>query len=153
MAESHDPFDDLLRAAMQRRPEADAPDDLAARAMEIAHTRAAMTEPNRLWRYRLMVRLASLAAVVLIGLFVCIGVHRLSDRGDLTLTPGNAWTDSSTATATDSSTGTASSSSSDSSTWNWIIMAGVVGLTGLGAAAVIRQSSPFAGAAGLGRFA
>jgi hypothetical protein len=148
----HDPFDDLLRAAMQRRPDAAAPADLATRAMQIAQVRAARVEPNRLRRLRLIGRLASLAAVVLIGIFVSIGVHRLADHGDLTLTPGNSWTDSS-ATTTDSSTAISTSTSSDSSTWNWIIIVGVVGLTGLGAAAVIRQSSPFAGAAGLARFA
>jgi hypothetical protein len=90
---------------------------------------------------------------LLIGLFVWIGVHRLAAGGDLTLTPGNTWTDSSSAAATDSSTVATTSSSSDSTSWNWIIMVGVVGLTGLGAAAVIRQSSPFAGAAALARFA
>jgi hypothetical protein len=102
-----------------------------------------LAEVKRLRRYRLISRLSSLAAVALIGLIVFLAVHRLADHNDLTLTPGESWTNSST-TTTDAST-----ASSDSSTWNWIVMAGVIGLTGLGAAAVIRQSSPFAGGAGL----
>jgi Ca2+/H+ antiporter len=153
MSQSHDPFDDLLRTTMRRRPEASAPDDLAARAIQMAQARPATIEPHRLWRFRLMAQLASLAAVILIGVFIYFGVRQLALHQDLTLTPGNTYTEYSSATATDSSTAASASSSSDSSRWTWIMMVGVVGLTGLGAAAAMRPSPPFAGAAGMARFA
>jgi hypothetical protein len=149
MTESNDPFDDRIRAAMQRRLERAAPSDLAARAMRIARARTPIVESNeQLRKFRMMFRIVSLAAVMFIGLFVWVGVHRLADHGNLSLTPGNSWTDSS-ATTTSSTVATSDTSSTDSSPWSGIIIVGVLSLTGLGAATVLRQSSPFGGASAL----
>ncbi|HEX4123405.1 MAG TPA: hypothetical protein VHY37_01665 [Tepidisphaeraceae bacterium] len=153
MNTEHESFDQVLRAAMQRRPEPAAPADLPARAMRLAAARSAAVEPARLRRVRLVARFASLAAVVLIGFFIAVGVHRLADHGDLTLTPGNNYTAASAVATQNSASSSTSTSSNSSSSLSWTIMVGMLALTGLGAAAVIRQSSPFAGAAGMGRFA
>ena len=107
--------DDLLRAAMQARPEPASIPDLAAKAM----ARAGRTDnarqadrARRLARQRRWGQIASIAAVLLIVAMITVAARRMWERGDLTASSSST----STEVSTDPAASPAANSSEDTST-------------------------------------
>ncbi len=117
-------FDQLLRIAMQARPEPAAPPDLAARAMKLARTEDrthAVELARQLARQRWWAQASGLAAAVLIVAMLAGAAHRMWSRGDIASLTTSDSTDTSTSVASDTdSTTSISASTSTSSTTNTI---------------------------------
>jgi hypothetical protein len=123
--DAEDPrFDELLRGAMQARPEPAVPLDLAARAMKMARVedRTKVLDHARLLaRQRWWAQISGLAAAVLIVAMLAGAAHRMWSRGDIAALTGGDSSDTSTSIATDTdSTGATSTATSTSSTTNTI---------------------------------